>query len=135
MLAKQAIQLVIAIAAFAPLAAPAQTVVEAPAILPTIDKPCLNTEENIVVCGRRVPGRSPYRLPEPPPRFDAGEGTASASRERNSLLEHGDTGIHSCSTVGPGGYTGCTFKAWKQSDEQWGGKARGNRKRPGEFGQ
>jgi hypothetical protein len=121
--------------AFAPVAAPAQAVADAPAILPIVDKPCVTSEENIVVCGRREPRRSPYRLAEPPPRFDAGEGTASASRERNSLLEHGDTGIHSCSTVGPGGYTGCTFKAWKQSDEQWGGKARGKRKRPGEFGQ
>lgn len=118
-----------------PTVSPAQTISQPPAILPILDKPCRLGGEEIVVCGRREKERSPYRLPEPPPRFDAGEGTASASRERNSLLDHGDTGIHSCSTVGPGGYTGCTFKAWKQSDEQWGGKARGSRKRPGEFGE
>jgi hypothetical protein len=118
-----------------PAPSTAQTITRPPAILPTLDKPCRLGGEEIVVCGRREKERSPYRLPEPPPRFDAGEGTASASRERNSLLEHGDTGIHSCSTVGPAGYTGCTFKAWKQSDEQWGGKARAKRKRPGEFGE
>ena len=113
----------------------AQTRYQAPAIVPQVDKPCLKTEEDIVVCGRREQQRSPYRLPEPPPRFDAGEGTASVSRDRHSLYEHGDTGIHSCSAVGPGGYTGCTFRKWKESDEQWGGKDRGNRKRPSEFGE
>ena len=115
--------------------ATAQAAYQAPAIVPSVDKPCVIGGEEIVVCGRRTQRRSPYRLPEPPPRFDAGEGTASASRERHSLYEQGDTGIHSCSTVGPGGYTGCTFRKWKESDEQWGGKARGNRKRPGEFGE
>jgi hypothetical protein len=114
-----------------PAPATAQDVYQAPAILPTIEKPCSKTEEEIVVCGRREERRSPYRLPEPPPRFDAGAGTDSVSRERHSLYEHGDTGIHSCSAVGPGGYTGCTFQAWKNSDEQWGGAPRGTRKRPG----
>ena len=121
----------------AALAAPAsaQTVAEAPAILPVLEKPCDRTGDAIVVCGRREQRRSPYRLAEPPPRFDAGSGEASVSRERHSLLEHGDTGIHSCSTVGPGGYSGCTFQKWKNSDEQWGGKDRGNRKRPSDFGE
>jgi hypothetical protein len=123
---------------FAAISAPAvgQTTYQAPAIVPQVDKPCNKTEEDIVVCGRRgEQPRSPYRLPEPPPRFDAGDGTDSVSRERHSLYEHGDTGIHSCSAVGPGGYTGCTFRKWKESDEQWGGKDRANRKRPGEFGE
>jgi hypothetical protein len=116
-----------------PAPAAAQTY-QAPAIVPSVDKPCVTSEENIVVCGRREERRSPYRLPEPPPRFDAGEGTASVSRERHGLYEHGDTGIHSCSTVGPGGYTGCTFKKWKEGYEQWGGKHAWERKRPSEFG-
>jgi hypothetical protein len=119
----------------AALAAPAsaQTVVEAPAILPVVDKPCDRSAESIVVCGRREERRSPFRLPEPPPRFDAGGGVGSVSRERHGLYEQGDTGIHSCSTVGPAGATGCTFRGWKNSDEQWGGKPRGNRKRPTDF--
>jgi hypothetical protein len=110
----------------------AQAVSGLPAILPIIDKPCDRAEDEIVVCGRREQPRSPYRLPEPPPRFDAGGGDESVSRERHGLYEQGDTGIHSCSTVGPGGYTGCSFRQWKDSDEQWGGKDRGNRVRPGD---
>jgi len=125
--------LIVALAAGAgSLPVRAQTVIDAPAILPIIDKPCDRSGEEIVVCGRREQARSPYRLPEPPPRFDAGGGDESVSRERHDLYEQGDTGIHSCSTVGPGGYTGCTFKQWKNSDEQWGGKDRGNRVRPGD---
>jgi hypothetical protein len=116
-----------------PAQAAAQTVLEAPAILPAVDKPCNRDDAEIVVCGRREQPRSPYRLPEPPPRFDAGGNDLSVSRERHSLYEQGDTGIHSCSAVGPGGYTGCTFKSWKNSDEQWGGKDRGSRKRPSEY--
>lgn len=113
--------------------ASAQDVYQAPAILPTIDKPCQSNEEEIVVCGRREERRSPYRLPEPPPRFDAGGGEESVSRERHSLYEQGDSGIHSCSTVGPGGWTGCTFKKWKDGYEQWGGKPPWERKRPSDF--
>jgi hypothetical protein len=121
-----------AAAGVSPLPASAQAVSGPPAILPIIDKPCDRSGEEIVVCGRRERPRSPYRLPEPPPRFDAGGGDESVSRERHGLYEQGDTGIHSCSTVGPGGYTGCSFRAWKDSDEQWGGKDRGNRVRPGD---
>jgi hypothetical protein len=120
-----------ALGAQAPAAA--QQIVDAPAIVPQVDKPCKPDAEEILVCGRREERRSPYRLPEPPPRFDAGGNDQSVSRERHSLYEQGDTGIHSCSTVGPGGYTGCTFQKWKNGDEQWGGKDRGNRKRPGEY--
>jgi hypothetical protein len=119
----------------APAPADAQSAYQAPPIVPTLDQPCPKTEENIVVCGRRDRPRSPYRLPEPPPRFDAGEGTASVSRERHGLYEQGATGIHSCSTVGPGGWTGCTFRKWKEGYEQWGGKHAWERKRPSEFGE
>jgi hypothetical protein len=113
--------------------AAAQTIVDAPAILPIINKPCNREDAEIVVCGRRDQPRSPYRLPEPPPLFDGGGNDLSVSRERHSLYEQGDTGIHSCSTVGPGGWTGCTFKKWKDGYEQWGGKQPWERKRPTEY--
>ena len=130
--------LLAAAASLPPLPVFAQSVGEPGSILSTIEKPCGGNgreDDEVVVCGRRERPRSPYRLPEPPPRFDAGGSDSSVSRERHQLYEMGDTGIHSCSAVGPGGYTGCVFKQWKNSDEQWGGKARGNRKRPGEFGE
>ncbi|HZG08303.1 MAG TPA: hypothetical protein VEZ70_04905 [Allosphingosinicella sp.] len=120
-------------AALPAVSASAQTTVMPPAIVPTLDKPCRPDAEEIIVCGRREEQRSPFRLAEPPPRFDPGGSDYSVSRERHSLYEHGDTGIHSCSTVGPGGYTGCAFRKWKDGDEQWGGQKRGSRKRPGEY--
>ena len=96
-------------------------------IVRALDKPCDRRsdadgagEEDIVVCGRRDAPRSPYRIPPPPDRFDPASDVDSVSRERNGMLDYGDTGIHSCSTVGPGGYTGCTFKAWKRDREQFG---------------
>lgn len=94
-----------------------------PRIVPTLDRPCgQGGEEEIVVCGRREERRSPYRIPRPPEHFDPAGTMDSVSRERNGMLDFGDTGIHSCSTVGPAGYTGCTFKAWKAEREQFGHK-------------
>ncbi|HEY7808953.1 MAG TPA: hypothetical protein VIA98_01075 [Allosphingosinicella sp.] len=115
--------------------ASAQTVTQPGSILSEIEKPCISggaEGEEVVVCGRRDKPRSPYRIPEPPPRFDAGGNDLSVSRERHQLYEQGDVGIHSCTAVGPGGMTGCVFKKWKNGDEQWGGKARGRRVRPGD---
>jgi hypothetical protein len=42
----------------------------------------------------------------------------SVSRERHKLMEVGDTGIHSCSVVGPGGWTGCDLKVIKRAEQQ-----------------
>lgn len=89
-------------------------------IVRTLDRPCRSGDgEEIVVCARREEKRSPYRIPEPPDRFDPGGTVESVSRERNGLLDHGDVGIGSCSTVGPGGSTGCMLRQWKKDDQQW----------------
>ncbi|PSJ37923.1 hypothetical protein [Allosphingosinicella deserti] len=113
---------------FVTIAAGAQAQAQAPAlgpnllrpIVPSLGRPCRSgVGEEIVVCARREEKRSPYRIPEPPDRFDPGGSTASVSRERNSLLDHGDTGIGSCSAVGPGGSTGCMLRQWKKDDQQW----------------
>jgi hypothetical protein len=64
----------------------------------------------IVICGRR-PERDRYRIPEElrnQPSTDA-ESTAWAVKAE-SMEYVGRTGIQSCSTVGPGGSTGC----WQQ---------------------
>jgi hypothetical protein len=77
-------------------------------------------KDEIVVCGNR--GRSPYRHPEPPPRFDPFGDMPSVMRERTSWIEEGDTGTQSCGPVGPGGWTGCMVKGWKvmRDQTQWG---------------
>ena len=97
-------------------------------ILPSLDRSCEEPGEEIIVCGRREEKRSPYRIPPPPDRFDPATEVDSVSRERNGMLDYGDSGIHSCSTVGPGGYTGCTFKSWKADREQFGRKQPQRRK-------
>jgi hypothetical protein len=73
--------------------------------------------DEILVCGqqRRI---SPYRLP--PAQWDPAGPVQSVSRERHSLYELGETGIQSCSPAGPGGWTGCTQRRWKEAREQYG---------------
>lgn len=75
--------------------------------------------EEIVVCGRRVETER-YRLPIREGGFDPKGEMESVSRERNKLFEEGDSGIGSCSTVGPGGWTGCGARDFKRRLEQEG---------------
>jgi hypothetical protein len=89
-------------------------------LLPRITPDCRKSPaDEIVVCGSRDE-RSPFRLPPPPAAFDWKGTVNSVSRERNDLFDQGETGIGSCSNVGPGGPFGCTFKNWKHRDQQRG---------------
>ncbi|MEA3038213.1 MAG: hypothetical protein QOE79_726 [Sphingomonadales bacterium] len=65
--------------------------------------------DEVVVCARR-PERERYRIPkELRDRRNGGENPSWA--ERAESLEYvGRSGAQSCSTVGPGGFTGC----WNQ---------------------
>lgn len=80
---------------------------------------CRNMGEadEIVVCGR-VDAPEPYRLPIRPEGFDPKANVDSVSRERHRLMQEGDAGIGSCSTVGPGGYTGCFHQRVKRRCQQ-----------------
>jgi hypothetical protein len=73
--------------------------------------------EEVVVCGRRSQV-SPYRLQIRPQAFDPAAGVPSISRERHALIQEGDEGIGSCSTTGPGGFTGCFHRDTKRRCEQ-----------------
>lgn len=78
-----------------------------------------SSDEEVVVCGRRPETerlRIPEELRETPPDP---ENESWAERAR-SLETVGRTGTMSCSTVGPGGFTGC----WQQMMDQ----ARGERR-------
>ena len=100
-----------------PASAQADPEAQGPPSPPKIIPDCRRSGSNeVVVCGRQE--RSPYRLPEPPPGFDPDGGVDSVSRERNALFDVGETGIGSCSNVGPGGSFGCTFKRWKHDQQQ-----------------
>lgn len=77
--------------------------------------PCpRGTDGDIVVCGRR-PETERYRIPEElREKSDSPENESWAVRAQ-SLEYVGRTGIQSCSTVGPGGFTGC----WDQMVRAW----------------
>ncbi len=75
--------------------------------------------DEVVVCGRRNEAAR-YRLPIRPEGFDKNGTIPSVSRERHRLYEVGETGLYSCSNVGPGGYTGCGLKNFKAKLEQHG---------------
>ena len=71
--------------------------------------------EEIVVCARR-PETERYRIPQELRDDEDPEGTSWAARAE-SLEYVGRAGIQSCSTVGPGGASGCwneLVRAWRQ---------------------
>lgn len=72
----------------------------------------------IVVCADEEPPKSPYRLPLPVPLVEGSRETISPSRERNALLDYDLGGTGSCSTVGPGGWTGCKYQDHRRAAEQ-----------------
>lgn len=80
------------------------------------DDPCpQSTEEEIVVCARR-PEDDRYRIPEP--LRGAGQPQSRSWAVNARSLEYvGRTGIQSCSTVGPAGFTGCWAEMMRQARE------------------
>jgi hypothetical protein len=78
--------------------------------------PCpASTAEVIVVCARREEDER-YRIPEPLRGTGQRQAESWAANAR-SLEMVGRTGIQSCSTVGPGGFTGCWNEMMRQSRE------------------
>ncbi len=75
------------------------------------------TGDEVVICGRR-PERERYRIPEELREpSDNPENESWAVRAR-SLEYVGRTGTQSCSTVGPGGFTGCWEQMMRQAREE-----------------
>lgn len=81
------------------------------------DDPCPRSANgDIVVCARR-PDNERYRIPEnlrDGERVKDGESWAARSE---SLEYVGRAGIQSCSTVGPGGFTGCWAEMMRQASK------------------
>jgi hypothetical protein len=78
-------------------------------------EPCPPSPDGeIVICARR-PETERYRVPEVLRETDTGpEGESWASRAQ-SLEFVSETGTQSCSTVGPGGHTGCLEQLIRQA--------------------
>ena len=85
-----------------------------------LQRPCgqLTDASSIIVCGRKG---NRYQVSEPDAPFDPDGNVRSVARERSEAAEAGDTGIGSCSNVGPGGWTGCLQKQWCINRQQHGG--------------
>ena len=80
------------------------------------DDPCpASTADVIVVCARRGEDER-FRIPEPL-RGTGQRSAESWAANARSLETVGRTGIQSCSTVGPGGFTGCWNEMIRQSRE------------------
>ena len=81
--------------------------------------PCpRDPDGGIVICGRR-PDSERYRIPEALRDDTLRDDPASTSwaQHAQSLEYAGRTGIQSCSTVGPGGFTGCWAEMMRQARE------------------
>ena len=84
------------------------------------DDPCPQSSgDDIIVCARR-PETERYRIPENMREPAPGPGGESWASRATSLETVGETGTQSCSTVGPGGWTGC----WEEIMRQWRGDRR-----------
>lgn len=77
---------------------------------------CWAREDEIVVCARVFPFA--YRLQPEPGGFDPDGPVDSVARERHHLLEGGESGIGSCSAVGPGGGAGCGARRFREAELQ-----------------
>jgi hypothetical protein len=122
-LAAAALTATAAVAGLAPAPATAQSDRIARVIVYGSD-PCPTSADGqeVVICARR-PERERYRIPkELRDRRNGGENPSWA--ERAESLEYvGRTGAQSCSTVGPGGFTGCynqMARAWRKDRAQTG---------------
>ena len=80
----------------------------------------LRDEDDVVtVCGRRE-SQKRYQVTDPEAPYDPRGKVKGVMTERMGWIGEGDTGIGSCSPVGPGGFTGCHVKAWKRTLQQKG---------------
>jgi hypothetical protein len=73
--------------------------------------------DEVVICGRR-PENERYRIPEELREPSDNPENESWAVRAQSLEYVGRTGTQSCSTVGPGGFTGCWEQMMRQAREE-----------------
>jgi hypothetical protein len=76
-------------------------------------------KETVTVCGRREQ-RSRYQVTDPAAPYDPGGNVKGVMTERMGWIGEGDSGIGSCSNIGPSAGTGCFEKAWRRGLQQKG---------------
>ena len=92
---------------------------ERPVIRMTVygNDPCPQTTSERIVVRARRPERDRYRIPEQL-REDPDQAAQSWAERAEALETVGETGIQSCSTVGPGGFTGCWEEMLRQARQE-----------------
>lgn len=97
--------------AFAPQAAAQNSVQNGVLVIYGNDRcPTNASGEEIVVCVRRDEGER-FRVPKELRELEVTPDNRSWAARLDDTMRVGDTGIGSCSTVGPGGQTGCFGQA------------------------
>lgn len=80
--------------------------------------PCpRSTDSDIFVCSRKSE-RERYRIPEKLRGSGTLQQRESWANKAKAFETYGNTGINSCSPVGPGGWTGCTQQLIKQAFDE-----------------
>jgi hypothetical protein len=105
---------------FAAQSAPAQTGDRITRIIVYGSDPCpRGTGDEVVICGRR-PENQRFRIPEElrDDAVDPDPENESWAVRATSLEYVGRTGTQSCSTVGPGGFTGCWAELMRVAREE-----------------
>jgi hypothetical protein len=107
-----------AAAGFAALPTPAVAQNAIAEIIVYGNDPCpRSTDDRVVVCARR-PETERYRIAEQYRPSGTRQQQESWAFRSQVLETVGDTGINSCSPVGPGGHTGCLTQVIQQAREQ-----------------
>ena len=106
---------------FAAAAIPAQAQTQGTGRVEVIvygDDPCPRAaEDEVVVCVKR-PEAERYRIPENYRPGGPRQARTAWTVKARELEQVSDTGIQSCSAVGPGGHTGCLEQAIRQNEAQ-----------------
>jgi hypothetical protein len=76
-------------------------------------------KDAITVCGRRERQKR-YQVTDPNAPFDPRGQVKGVMTERMGWISEGDSGIGSCSAIGPSAGTGCFVKEWRRSLQQKG---------------
>lgn len=111
---------VVVAGAIAALATPAaaQSAPNVAEIIVYGNDPCpRSTDDQVVVCARR-PEAERYRIPPKMRTSGTPQQMESWARKAESLQTVGQTGINSCSPVGPAGYTGCLTRVIQEAKGQ-----------------
>ena len=101
--------------AFIPTVAPAQYVDGALVVYGNDKCPTDKSGNEIVVCARRPEGER-YRIPRELRTGGKFAESQSWAKRSESTLNTGNTGIGSCSAVGPGGFTGCAAQQFSNGN-------------------